>query len=99
MKKVKIMLLSLALFAVVGGALAFKAKFQTDFCTTKTILVGGQPACPVSPAACPLFEDITTIDPGETGVRFCYTTTNNNPLAPCQNVLNCTSKTTFKNDQ
>ena len=26
MKKVKIMLLSLALFAVVGGALAFKAK-------------------------------------------------------------------------
>lgn len=34
MKKLKIMLLSLALFAVVGGALAFKAKFSTEFCTT-----------------------------------------------------------------
>ena len=32
MKKVKIMLLSLALFAVVGAALAFKAKFQNDWC-------------------------------------------------------------------
>ena len=34
MKKVKFMLLSLALIAVVGGALAFKAKFSTTFCTT-----------------------------------------------------------------
>lgn len=32
MKKIKIMLLSLALFAVVGGALAFKAKFSHDWC-------------------------------------------------------------------
>ena len=32
MKKVKIMLLSLALFAVVGAALAFKAKFRNDWC-------------------------------------------------------------------
>jgi hypothetical protein len=34
MKKVKIMLLSLALFAVVGAALAFKAKFKVEYCTT-----------------------------------------------------------------
>jgi hypothetical protein len=34
MKKVKIMLLSLALFAVVGGALAFKAKYNRVFCIT-----------------------------------------------------------------
>ena len=34
MKKVKIMLLSLALFAVVGGALAFKAKHTKQYCTT-----------------------------------------------------------------
>jgi hypothetical protein len=34
MKKVKIMLLSLALIAVVGGALAFKAKFDVPYCTT-----------------------------------------------------------------
>lgn len=34
MKKVKIMLMSLLVFAVVGGALAFKAKFNTEYCTT-----------------------------------------------------------------
>ena len=34
MKKVKIMMLSLALLAVVGGALAFKAKVQSRFCST-----------------------------------------------------------------
>ena len=33
MKKIKMMLLSLALFAVVGGALAFKAKYHLTFCT------------------------------------------------------------------
>lgn len=37
MKKIKVMLLSLALFAVVGGALAFKAKFQDRYCTAATI--------------------------------------------------------------
>jgi hypothetical protein len=37
MKKVKIMLTALAVFAVVGGALAFKAKTfgQSVFCTTQ----------------------------------------------------------------
>ena len=39
MKKVKIMLLSLALFAVVGGALAFKAKFGNSWCVAP--LYGG----------------------------------------------------------
>jgi hypothetical protein len=34
MKKIKFMLLSLALVAVVGGALAFKARYHTTFCTT-----------------------------------------------------------------
>ena len=43
MKKVKIMLLSLALFAVVGGALAFKAKFNRTWCVTNaySAIVGG----------------------------------------------------------
>ncbi len=36
MKKVKMMLLSLGLFAVVGGALAFKAKYSTSYCTAPT---------------------------------------------------------------
>jgi hypothetical protein len=34
MKKLKIMLLSFALLTVVGGALAFKAKFIQPYCTT-----------------------------------------------------------------
>jgi hypothetical protein len=34
MQKIKMMLLSLALFAVVGGALAFKAKFHNPWCST-----------------------------------------------------------------
>jgi hypothetical protein len=36
MKRIKMMLLSLGLFAVVGGALAFKARFQTNYCVTNT---------------------------------------------------------------
>lgn len=43
MKRVKIMLLSLALFAVVGAALAFKARFIQNYCTAPTI----NGACPV----------------------------------------------------
>jgi hypothetical protein len=47
MKKIKIMLLSLALFAVVGGALAFKAKFNTKFCTAAYVQGGSKPStCP-----------------------------------------------------
>src|SRR5690348_12547436 len=42
MKKVKIMLLSLALFAVVGGALAFKAKLGNNkFCTAPAYFDAG----------------------------------------------------------
>ena len=35
MKKLKMMLLSLALLAIVAGALAFKAIFYDDICVTK----------------------------------------------------------------
>ena len=51
MKKVKFMLLSLALVAVVGGALAFKAKSGNQFCTTlaSTFGVAGAFTC-VDPA-------------------------------------------------
>lgn len=40
MKKIKIMLLSFALLAVVGGALAFKAKFNQPICYTTTTVSG-----------------------------------------------------------
>ncbi|WP_207513133.1 hypothetical protein [Longitalea luteola] len=37
MKKVKIMLLSLGLLAVVGAALAFKARYSADYCTAASV--------------------------------------------------------------
>jgi hypothetical protein len=37
MKKIKFMLLSLALIAVVGGALGFKARFHDSFCTAPAV--------------------------------------------------------------
>jgi hypothetical protein len=66
MKKLKIMLLSLALFAVVGGALAFKARFTTDYCVTAT--TGS--SCNVSGLMCTLpslgYQSTTT-----TGTKYC----------------------------
>jgi hypothetical protein len=39
MKKIKLMLLSLSILAVVGGALAFTLKEGTEYCTAPTIKV------------------------------------------------------------
>lgn len=69
MKRIKIMLLSFALLAIVGGALAFKAKFDQTFCYTTTDTAGSSPSCSVTVA-----NSIITVDPG-TGVRRYYTTT------------------------
>ena len=41
MKKIKLMLLSLSILAVVGGALAFRAKSGDFYCTAPTILKNG----------------------------------------------------------
>jgi hypothetical protein len=65
MKKLKYMLLSLALIAVVGGALAFKAKFSTTYCTAPVNTDG---SCP---AACPAFTANSTIANAITS--FCTT--------------------------
>jgi hypothetical protein len=47
MKRVKIMLLSLSLLAVVGGALAFKAKFLSPICYTDVYNIAlGKTTCP-----------------------------------------------------
>jgi len=99
MKKVKIMLLSLALFAIVGAALAFKAKYTTSYCTTKTILVNGQPGCPNTPGveqACELFVNITTTAAGQTGIRFCTTSVNGS--GDCVGKTTCTTLNKFKDD-
>lgn len=47
MKKVKILLMSLLVFAVVGGALAFKvkSKFVLSYCTTLARINGGAFFC------------------------------------------------------
>jgi hypothetical protein len=49
MKKVKIMLASVVLFAAVGGALAFKAKsFGVGYCKGEPYVQGiAQSACPI----------------------------------------------------
>jgi hypothetical protein len=79
MKKVKIMLLSLALIAVVGGALAFKAKFDTNYCTITshplwTCTDGGvQPLatkCVIDPSI-----NYTTTNDSQFAF-YCYTTSN-----------------------
>lgn len=63
MKRIKIMLLSIALLAVVGGALAFKAKFNTSYCYTTSTFVEGEG-----------FTCLTSVELEELG-RFCSTTT------------------------
>ncbi len=98
MKKIKIMLLSLALFAIVGGALAFKAKFDVDYCTTVTNSSfictngsGGVRKCPN-----PMFDKVPS---AQSGFPFyCYTITNNPNL--CNSNTNCqtTISTKFVND-
>ena len=68
MKRIKIMLLSFALLAVVGGALAFKAKFtKFPYCTTT---LGG------NTTACVLVSSATS----QVGPRFLYTTAQPNGI-------------------
>lgn len=45
MKRIKIMLLSFALLAIVGGALAFKARFSTPLCYTTEYIAGSKTTC------------------------------------------------------
>ena len=63
MKRVKIMLLSLALFAVVGGALAFKAKFDNTWCTTDAYFAAGVYYCSFKPVGIPTTTTICGQDP------------------------------------
>jgi hypothetical protein len=77
MKKIKFMLMSLALVAVVGGALAFKAKFDQTFCTTNAIQqANGVFTCSDATGArltCPTSFDAKQLDPNHAAgdVPFC----------------------------
>jgi hypothetical protein len=102
MKNVKIMLMSLALLAVAGGVLAFKAKFTRKYCTTIAVFSDDQQkyTCPIvappSGDACPLLAgSTTTVDPG---LIVCTTITNGVVASPCANVVNCNVVTTVKTD-
>jgi hypothetical protein len=73
MKKIKIMLLSFALLAIIGSALAFKAKFSEEYCTALpnaagncTVSVGVNKACPTQLHG--------TIEGGIERIAYCYTT-------------------------
>ena len=89
MKRVKIMLTSLAVLAVVGGALAFKAKYSTTYCSAATV---SGVAC-TQIASCPnrVFNS-TTI--GANATRVCTTTPLNGTCGNAQNPLACTTTST-----
>jgi uncharacterized membrane protein len=72
MKKMKIMLLSFALLAVVGSALAFKAKFTKNYCTADP--EASPNFCKIAGLnkACPNIVQLTTA-PVQTNF-YCYTT-------------------------
>lgn len=55
------MLISLLLLAVVGGVLAFKAKFEASYCTTAAT----NGTCP-SGKLCPNFTTLKTVSDGST---------------------------------
>jgi hypothetical protein len=72
MKKVKLMLLSLSILAVVGGALAFTAKTGQKFCTAKYTN-----ACPQK---CPTPAQLKD---GSSSDFVCTTPTTNDIDHPC----------------
>ncbi len=81
MKRIKMMLLSLALFAVVGAALAFKARFTDTFCTA---IPNGTGIHACDAKACSIFTDQVVI--GQTGTAVCtapYDDNNCQTPPPC----------------
>lgn len=96
MKKVKIMLLSLLVLAVAGGALAFKAKFNKSYCTTFPIDDGaGLLICP-NTTICPELQNSTTINGFGNGEFLCITPKPNG--VNCNQITTCRTLTTVKSD-
>lgn len=94
MKKVKIMLLSLLVLGVVGGVMAFKAKFNADLCTTPVrILPNGAYVCTNVvglPLTCPnLILNVTTQFPTEINA---WCTTLADVSGDCIPVRNCVNQ-------
>ncbi len=92
MKRVKLMLLSLLVLGVVGGAMAFKARFSASYCTTpvRIITTNGQHVCTAVGGAaltCPNPIAAVTTAGATQFNSWCYTTTNND--ADCNPAPNC----------
>jgi hypothetical protein len=83
MKKVKLMLLSLSILAVVGGALAFTAKTGPLYCTANTVLVNGVTTCP------DFCHTEGKIQAGVGTDNICTTTTSADPDNPCPPEIFC----------
>ena len=93
MKKFKIMLLSFAILAVVGGALAFKAstKFTFDYCVTNTVPTPLGFTCPDEIDACLEAPAVKSTNFDQLGVFTCTT------LKPqgvdCADITTCNIRT------
>ena len=97
MKRVKLMLLSLTVLAVVGGALAFNVKGTTLWCTASPDAFGNCPATCINFNPKGLAFDANV-------ARICTTTTSGVGTRPCKDAnladLPCTITTTsYKDDQ
>lgn len=92
MKRIKLMLLSLLVLGLVGGVLAFKAKFYSDYCTTPVRIVDRVYVCTVANGAalkCPnLITAVTTVAPSSENA-WCTTT---KPATGCNDNLDCINK-------
>ena len=95
MKKVKIMLLSLLVLAVAGGAMAFKTRFLSNYCVTLAQQdINGNFFCNPNPPSCRLSISVTTtID--ITLIPLCTTA---KPVTGCTGVTSCTIKSSLKKD-
>src|SRR5687768_8483155 len=94
MKRIKFMMLSLALLAVVGGALAFKAKFQgLEACYTTTTVTLPQFSTCIDATLTYTTTDInpvtiyTTPKVDRFGVLQCEFDANGNPLTICTTAI------------
>ena len=109
MKKLKFMLLSFALLAIVGGALAFKAKFTTLYCTAPVNDATISKACAVDaqhltiPKACNIQQTGRLLTNNIKFGVFCYTTATDGdgdgtPDCVAQSCFNVTTPTSIYND-
>lgn len=86
------MLVSLLILSLVGGALAFKAKFVADYCTTPVRIVDKIYVCTAPNGTvlkCPNLVTAVTAIAASGENAWCTTT---KPVAGCKDNLDCVNK-------